>query len=379
MSEELGMAGLPLSFTSSKIKIIKKQNINEKEDSISTLKNRKKKAQKKRKKFKLKLTEISDPTGAEDTELNQYNYAEEFKINEVLQDYKDPFTILMPKSERFKCESESDETEFEAINVPLDYEFDDGRNIPQVSSNSLTLTNNQKKKLNSKNSLQKYYHQRYDYFKLFDFGIQIDEEGWYSVTPEAIADHIAQEALAIAKTSLNGNSDPHKKLVVLDAFCGVGGNTIQFAKYFDQVLAVDLDPTRLSMARNNAQIYGVADRITFIQGDVFEILQDMRDKAIDLVFMSPPWGGPDYVSKSVYCAREDIFDGRGLELFQLGRSISKNLILFLPRQCDIFSIAKMVKLSDGHKDSIIKDDESFVVEQHWLRNRLKAISIYFYS
>lgn len=39
-------------------------------------------------------------------------------------------------------------------------------------------------------------------------------EGWYSVTPEKIAAHIAERcALPI----------------VIDAFCGVGGNTIQFA------------------------------------------------------------------------------------------------------------------------------------------------------
>jgi trimethylguanosine synthase len=44
------------------------------------------------------------------------------------------------------------------------------------------------------------------------------------VTPEGIANHIAQKMVQ----SLG------KKAVILDAFCGCGGNTIQFAMYFDK-------------------------------------------------------------------------------------------------------------------------------------------------
>jgi hypothetical protein len=37
----------------------------------------------------------------------------------------------------------------------------------------------------------KYYSQRYRYWSLYDEGIQMDTEGWFSVTPEAISEHIA--------------------------------------------------------------------------------------------------------------------------------------------------------------------------------------------
>jgi len=40
------------------------------------------------------------------------------------------------------------------------------------------------------------------------------KEGWFSVTPEKIARHIAKRCRCD---------------VIVDAFCGVGGNTIQFA------------------------------------------------------------------------------------------------------------------------------------------------------
>jgi trimethylguanosine synthase len=44
-------------------------------------------------------------------------------------------------------------------------------------------------------------------------------EGWYSVTPELIAAHTARRCAG---------------RVVVDAFCGVGGNTIQFAMTCDR-------------------------------------------------------------------------------------------------------------------------------------------------
>ena len=43
-------------------------------------------------------------------------------------------------------------------------------------------------------------------------------EGWFSVTPEKIAEHIAGRV----SQSLESGT-------IVDAFCGVGGNTIQFA------------------------------------------------------------------------------------------------------------------------------------------------------
>lgn len=47
----------------------------------------------------------------------------------------------------------------------------------------------------------------------------MDREGWFSVTPEKIAEHIAERCRCD---------------VIVDAFCGVGGNAIQFAFVCEQ-------------------------------------------------------------------------------------------------------------------------------------------------
>lgn len=59
------------------------------------------------------------------------------------------------------------------------------------------------------------FSQRKRYFTLYDKGCLLDEEGWYSVTPELIATQIAERCRCDT---------------ILDAFCGVGGNAIAFAK-----------------------------------------------------------------------------------------------------------------------------------------------------
>lgn len=84
---------------------------------------------------------------------------------------------------------------------------------------------------------------------------------------------------------------------VLDAFCGIGGNTIQFALSTSckRVIAVDKDQTAIDCAKHNAKVYGVLDKIEFIVGDVFQLIEERDPRlVVDAVFMSPPWGGPSY-------------------------------------------------------------------------------------
>jgi SAM-dependent methyltransferase len=103
-------------------------------------------------------------------------------------------------------------------------------------------------------------------------GVRLDEEGQVSLTPEALA-------LALGR--------PLAGRVVVDATCGAGGNTIGFARAGARVIAVEQDAGRLALARHNATIYGVADRIRFVRADA--ILQVPGLEA-DVLFIDPPWG-----------------------------------------------------------------------------------------
>ena len=69
--------------------------------------------------------------------------------------------------------------------------------------------------------------------------------------------------------------------VALDAFCGCGGSTIQLALTCQRVVAVDVSPERIEMARHNARIYGVEDRIEFICGDAVAVMQRLKVCAVN--------------------------------------------------------------------------------------------------
>ncbi|PWZ05398.1 Trimethylguanosine synthase [Zea mays] len=129
----------------------------------------------------------------------------------------------------------------------------------------------------------KYWAHRYSLFNLYDCGVCMDAEGWYSATPESIA---ALQAARAAPGDL-----------VVDAFAGCGGNSIQFAARGCYVVAVEIDPRKVELAVHNARVYGVEDRIEFIVGDFFRLAPFLK---ADLVFLSPPWGGPSYIEAPVY-------------------------------------------------------------------------------
>ncbi|MFT7812329.1 trimethylguanosine synthase isoform X1 [Arapaima gigas] len=274
-----------------------------------------------------------------------------------------------PHSQELFCvgKEENEEQEMESrrellpLDVP-DYLVPDppGGSMDEGSSNT---TRRMKRKKTRKKAqmppeiaadpdLAKYWVQRYRLFSRFDEGIKLDHEGWFSVTPEKIAHHIAQRV-----------SDPSCPLLIIDAFCGVGGNAIQFALTGNQVVAVDIDAMRLSLAHHNASVYGVADRIDFVQGDFLQVAPRLRG---DVVFLSPPWGGPDYLDADVFDIRIVFLNVVTFEIFRLSRMISENIVYFLPRNADMDQIASLA--GPGGKVE---------VEQNFLNNRLKTITAYF--
>ena len=98
-------------------------------------------------------------------------------------------------------------------------------------------------------------------FSKFDFGIHLDEESWYSATPEEIAAHTADKL----KRHLG------KKVTIMDAFGGVGGNVIQFAKTLGKSVAVEIDQSKSLMCQNNCEIYKVENKVARVVSDYLKV------------------------------------------------------------------------------------------------------------
>jgi len=101
---------------------------------------------------------------------------------------------------------------------------------------------------------------------------------------------------------------------------------------FFSVIAIDIDPMKIELARNNAKVYGVSDRIEFIIGDYYALASTLK---ADVVFLSPPWGGPSYTLKKNFNI-DDIMPsyGGGKYLYELTRQITKNIAFFLPKNIE---------------------------------------------
>ncbi|CAA0822133.1 S-adenosyl-L-methionine-dependent methyltransferases superfamily protein [Striga hermonthica] len=199
--------------------------------------------------------------------------------------------------------------------------------------------------------INKYWCQRYTLFSRFDYGIKMDQEGWFSVTPELLAKHHAHRC---------GNG------AIVDFFTGVGGNAIQFAQRSKNVVAIDIDPNKIDYARYNASIYGVDGNIDFIKGDSFSLAPKLK---ANTVFMSPPWGGPNYSKVKKFDINTMLKPRDGQFLFDAGKSIAPMIVMFLPRNVDINQLAQLALSATP--------PWSLEVEMNYLNGRLKAVTAYF--
>jgi trimethylguanosine synthase len=235
----------------------------------------------------------------------------------------------------------------------------------------------------------KYWSQRRRLFSLFDKGIQLDKESWYSVTPEAIANHIACHFVGSTQDA-----------IVLDLFCGCGGNAIAFAaqKNVKLVVCVDKDLQKLKKAHWNASIYGVQDKLLLVHADAGNVLsrycggkivtspkdEDQSERqaslpeVIDAIFLSPPWGGIDYgnVGRHGYdltCIKIAAEDGTQCDgqwlLEQATKALGqKGIAYFLPKNINGVALAKSAHTA-GCRNTI-------VMEQNVLNGKLKTVTAY---
>lgn len=71
---------------------------------------------------------------------------------------------------------------------------------------------------------------------------------------------------------------------VLEIGCGIGTDTVNFARAGARVTAVDLSETSLELARRRAEVFGLADRITFAAADAERLSETVPPEPFDLVY-----------------------------------------------------------------------------------------------
>ncbi len=175
--------------------------------------------------------------------------------------------------------------------------------------------------------------------------VKFDEEEYEFATHEILAEYLAKRL---------------KTNTIADLCCSVGSNSIQFAKFSDKVVAIDISKERLEKARYNAKLYNVDKKIEFILGDVLDdsLLRKIR---ADIVFIDPDWSKEGNYEVHVTDINKTVPPIP--EIFEkVKESISKNIAIKFSKNMNINSVKEL-----GHCE----------LEYVYLNDVLKFIIAYF--
>jgi len=123
----------------------------------------------------------------------------------------------------------------------------------------------------------------------------LDEEAAYSVTDQYTADKMTRDIVRFAGGS-----------TICDATACIGGNTASFARSFRHVVAIEKNETRYNYLVHNMAVLK-ATNVVCVCGDSLEEVTwgcagvTKASNVYDVIFIDPPWGGPEYKSQNTLC------------------------------------------------------------------------------
>lgn len=91
---------------------------------------------------------------------------------------------------------------------------------------------------------------------------------------------------------------------VLEVGCGIGTDTINFARAGAYVTAVDLSEKSLEIARQRAKVFGLEDRIRFFQANAEELNEIVPVESYDLVYSFGVIHHTPHPPRAIECIRQ---------------------------------------------------------------------------
>lgn len=118
--------------------------------------------------------------------------------------------------------------------------------------------------------------------------IKFSEEALYSVSHWRDG-----EAIVKFLKNILGEEELQKARIIDGTAC-VGGNTVVFAESVHSVAAVDIDKQHIDYIKHNMALYH-HHNICYINGDITQLALQLCAQGVkNIMFVDPPWGGPDY-------------------------------------------------------------------------------------
>jgi hypothetical protein len=186
------------------------------------------------------------------------------------------------------------------------------------------------------------------------------------------ADHVL--GISAASTSLAQLTLRHEVGTSLDLGTGCGVQALHLAEHSDRVVATDVNPRALEVARFNAALNGVADRVDVRDGSFFAPVAGER---FDLIATNPPFvispatgerlvyrdsglPGDQVVEHIVRTAPDHLTDGGWCQVLAnwviaADRPWDERLASWLPEECDAFVVQREVLDPAAYVELWLKD------------------------
>jgi len=157
-------------------------------------------------------------------------------------------------------------------------------------------------------------------FSLYSNEFQMEKNDLNELAKELIGLHAAEK---------------FQNQLVVDALCGTGGNSIQFARYSPHVIGIEVDVTKIKQARNNVLNYRMHDRVDLVNANFLSL---NKIKA-DVVFLAPSLTsifeitGPFSIEKNL---AENL-----LQLIHHSLTVAESVCIMLPPYTDLEEVASL--------------------------------------
>ncbi len=161
--------------------------------------------------------------------------------------------------------------------------------------------------------------------------MKFDAYGLFAITPRAFSRPIIER--------IQGDR-------IVDACCSVGGMSIALAEAGKHVVAIELNPHRLQLARDNAAMCGVNECIEFIEGDVLEALPTLT---ADTIFFDGQWNTVHQETHERFSLAD--FTPNGVQFLKMAFGVTDAVVFRAPAHFDFHELAQFRR--PYHKEATI--------------------------
>ncbi|UMZ74527.1 23S rRNA (uracil(1939)-C(5))-methyltransferase RlmD [Natranaerofaba carboxydovora] len=131
--------------------------------------------------------------------------------------------------------------------------------------------------------------------KLGNLEFKISPAAFYQVNSFQ-AEKLYNKSIELACLHNETNETNIKNKLVIDAYCGIGTIALNFARYADEVIGMEVVKEAVNDARDNAGINNLENKAVFWHGKVEEIIYELREhkeQEPEIVVVDPPRKGCD--------------------------------------------------------------------------------------